>query len=693
MLFLKKFISQEPKLEQFFALNLSEEKVQAAVWTVRDGKTEIVKLGQSETWDGKNQEELLKAADQTLTAASAGIKPEPSGVIFGLPDGWVEKDAVSSEKKPLMKYLCDELELKPIGFVVTDTAIIAYLKIDEGTPISAILIQLSSSEINLILVKQGKIVGSQLVGRSGDLGADAEEGLSRFDKIDTLPARIVLYNGGGDFEEDKQQLLSFDWEEKLPFIHFPKVESLDSAITIRAVALAGGSEAAQSLGMEIKTPAAKTEATAAALGFVSGKDAAEEEITPAVPEEKPEPKPKLKFNWQPFAASLKKIKIPLPNFGARWPVLLGGGLVALLIILGLAYWYVPKARVVFYLEAQVINQELEITLDPDATSVVAGGSVLPVQLVTKAVSGSQSAPATGTKIIGDPAQGGVTIYNKTADSKTFAAGTVLLGGDNLAFSLDEETTVASRSATEDSEGVITITPGKADAKITAGNIGPDSNLAAETRLSFKQFSEDDYYAKTSGLAGGTAREVKAVSQEDLDNLAAALTADLIDQAKAELGQSLGADQKVIETKDKLSLVDKNFSTAEGEAADELSLTGRLDYEGIVYRQTELDLLLKEAVKTKIPENFLISEFSGVEPGEVKEMILPISYEAKLLPRLDLAEIKKNLRGRYPEKVEEYLNSLPQFVSADIVISPKLPKVLKTLPRLTKNINLEIKPAP
>ena len=85
----------------------------------------------------------------------------------------------------------------------------------------------------------------------------------------------------------------------------------------------------------------------------------------------------------------------------------------------------------------------------------------------------------------------MTIFNKTGSSKTFAAGTVLLGGDNLAFNLDEETTVASRSATEDGEGVITITPGKADAKITASNIGSDSNLAAETRLSFKQFSEDD----------------------------------------------------------------------------------------------------------------------------------------------------------------------------------------------------------
>ena len=168
---------------------------------------------------------------------------------------------------------------------------------------------------------------------------------------------------------------------------------------------------------------------------------------------------------------------------------------------------------------------------------------------------------------------------------------------------------------------------------------------------------------------------------------------LINQAKIELGQSLGGDQKVIETKDKLKLVDKNFSAAEGEPADELSLTGKLEYEGIIYRQAELDLLLKEAIKTKIPDNFLISEFSGLELGAVENMSLTVSYEAKLLPRLDLSEIKRNLRGRYPERVEEYLTSLPQFVSADIAIYPNLPLVLKTLPRLSKNINLEIKPAP
>lgn len=691
MQFLKRFITKKIPVEHFFALNISDETVRAAVWMVKEGQTQAVNLGKSAKWDGQNQESLLKAADQSLSQASEGVRPEPNGVIFGLPETWVEKEAINSDKKTLIKYLCEELMLKPLGFVVTDTAIIAYLKIEESTPISAILVQLNSSEINLTLVKLGKIIGSQLVGRSEDLSADVEEGLSRFEKIEALPARIILYNGGGDFEEDKQQLLSYDWEDKLPFIHFPKVESLSSEITVRAVALAGGSEVAKSLGLEIAPPKEKkTEATADSLGFVAGEDVAKTE-----PE--PEPvatKPKLKLDFSPALEGLRKLKTivgKLPR--SRLPLIFGGGFVTLLIGLFLLYWYVPKASVVFYLEPQVVNQTLELTLDPKAASVAADSTTLPVQLVEKTVSGSKTVSTTGTKIIGDPAKGAVTLYNKTASTKTFISGTVLLEPGQLAFTLDEETTVASRSSSVDENENTIISPGKADVKITASNIGPESNLASDSRLSFKQFSEDDYYAKTSGLSGGTAREVKAVSKTDVIDLEASLIGNLTDQAKNELKNLLGQDQVVIERQEKLTLADKNFSAAEDEAADELTLAGQLDYQGVVYRQAELDLLLKEAIKTKIPENFVISEFSGLELGEVLEMVLPIRYEAKLLPRLDFNEIKKNLRGHYPDKVEEYLVSLPQFVSADIQIRPNLPKALKTLPRVTKNINLEIKPAP
>lgn len=695
MQFLKKLTSQEVKIERFFALNLSDEKIQAAVWQVEDGKTAVVKLGSSQTWDGKTNESLLKAVDESISQASIGMKPEPEKIIFGLPDSWVEQDKVNQDKKVFLKILSEKLGLKPLGFVATDSALISYLKHEEGAPLSTVLIQVSSAEINVTLVKLGKVLGSQLVGRSGDLGADTEEALSRFPKLDALPARIILYNGGGNIEEDKQQLLSYDWEDKLPFIHFPKVESLPADFSIKAVALAGGSEVAQSLGILVDKPEPKieqekAEADAAAFGFVSGEDVAETKKVPVIPEPKPEKPTK---NWQPkirpnFNYFLNQFKGKLPF--ARAPLAIGAG-VGLVIIGSLLYWNLPKAKITIYLTPQKIHQELELSLDTAINQ--AEGLSLPITEINKTLSGNKQTATTGVQTIGDPARGQVTVFNKTSAAKTFSKGTIMLGGGNLAFSLDSETTVASRSAEEDGDGVITITPGKAEAEITAVNIGSDSNLPPDSRLSFKQYSEDDYYAKTAGLAGGSSNEVKAVDSEDIESLEAELLRELILQAETEIKSSLSQDQVLIDNYDQLELNRKEFSAEEDEAADELSLKAELEYRGIIYRQAQFDQILKEAIKTKVPENFIISGFTDLQLGAVEQMQLPISYEATLLPRLDLAEIKKNLSGKYPDKVENYLDSLPQFVSADIQIAPNLPKFLKTFPRITKNINIEIKPAP
>jgi len=682
---------EENHQEYFFAVEVTEELIKTAVWTVTDGQTQVVKVGQPQAWDGQTQNKLVSAIDQSISAISANISPEPSGVIFGLPEAWMDSDNIIPEKKTYLKAVCQELELKPLGFVITNTAVIQYLKIDEGTPPNAIFLQLNSTEINLSLVKLGKLVGTQLVGRSEDLGQDVEEGLSRFDKVDTLPSRMILYDGQTDFEEDKQQLTSYDWEEKLPFIHVPKVEALPSDASIKAICLAGGSEVAKSLGFEIKPPA--VESTAADLGF-SAQDIALTET----PEPKPLPEPNPPTGGPNLIQLIKVVKEKLLRlkFPSAPKAIIGiaAGFIGLLILVISAYWYLPKAQITLYFEPKTIETNLTLTIDPKASTLDPVKAILPGESVDISTEGSQSIPTTGTALIGDPAKGNITIYNKTAQTKTFPQNTVLIGSNNLTFSIDEDTTIASRSSEENSEGVITITPGKADASITAQNIGPESNLSAGSRLSFKQFSEDDYYAKTSGLSGGTSQEVKAVSQVDQDKLLAAITTELINKAQTELQSRQGGDKTLVSIQDQEKFISKKFNHAVNEKADTLVLEAKLEYTALSYNQKDLQLLLNEAVKEKIPENFQVSDSSEtkLEPAKLnkdKTATIQVAFKAKLLPKLDLEAIKKEIKGHYPAAIQDYLTSLPSFLSADIIIKPNLPSGLKTLPRVAKNILLEV----
>lgn len=726
---LAKFKAKETTPENFFALEINEDLVKSAVWAVIDGHTKLIKLGPSKTWNGQDQAQLLTAVDKSISQASENLKPEPQGVIFGLPESWLDNENINPEKKGLLKFICQELTLKPLGFVATNTAVIQALKIDEGSPPSAIFIELRASDLTLSLVKLGKVVGSEIVGRSDDLGKDVEEGLSRFKNVDTLPARMLLYDGDSDFEEDKQQLISYDWEEKLPFIHFPKVESLPGETSIKAIALSGGSEVAKSLGFEIKTqpkrepvPSAaegveRAEPDAASLGFVSDEDIAAEPQSepesspesPTFPEPSestvpPEPNRRVKINLDKPIQLIKSIASKISDrlkIFKKTPLFLTAiiaGFVLIFIALFSAYWFLPKARVAIYLEPKTVSEDVNLIIDSKLSEMDLAAAIIPGEVVNISVEGEKSIPTTGTNTIGDPAKGDISIYNKTADTKVFPADTALIGPDNLVFILDEETTVASRSATEDSDGVITITPGKADGKVTAKSIGPEGNLSSGSKLTFKQFSEDDYYAKTSGLSGGTAREVKAVAADDQTELLAALTEELQQQAAGQLSTQLGSDKALVELESNEQNITKNFNHKAGEEADNLKLTAKLAYNALSYNKADLNRLLAEAIKSKIPENYTLG--SGLDPkiapaelDSAGKAELTVALQAALVPKIDFDVIKKNLKGRYPALVNAYLATLPSFVRAEITITPNLPEKLKTLPHSAKNIFIEIKTSP
>jgi len=694
--FLKKD-DKAPAREYFFALEIDHLLVKAAVWSVVNDKPQVLAVSSTQSWDDKSEDSLITAADSALTDATHHL--DPSGkttivkVIFGLPPDWVGDEKIHTGYLHLLKSLSEKLELKAIGYVITPEAAIKYLQATEGVPPTAILIGFWPSVIEVTLVRLGKIASTQLVKKSSRLTDDVVEGLSRFSQTDMLPSRMLLYDSGLDLEEIKQLLLDHPWQspqKHLPFLHFPKVEILPADFSIRSIALSGGSEVAQSIGL-ISEPAAPpiSTDTASDLGFVTDTDIRQTPVTPE-PEPAPTPPPPPPAPTKPKFVMPKIVlpKITIPKFTFSLPkssalLIIVVGFIAVLGLALAAYWLLPKATVILFVTPKKLQQQFDI---------VAGGDSLPAEKLEVSVSDVKTVDATGSKVVGDKASGSVTITNNVGTPRALSAGTVITSPSGLKFVLDESVNIASASG-----DVYNPQPGKATAKITASQIGADSNLSAGTVFRVGTYSSLETAAKNdAAFSGGTSRQAKAVSKDDITKLKTSLSETLKSKAREELMEQLSDDQTIITESITLQVVSEEFNHKEGDEADSLTFKLSIKAQGLAVSKSELDKIVADQIGPEIPSGFSLdtSEFSqnfSVKKTDKTTVTFQANVTAVLLPDINTAEVAKNISGKYPDRAKDYLASLPSVGQIDILITPKFPTFLATLPRLPKNITISVQP--
>ncbi len=678
----------EPQSRKYlFALEISPQTVKSAVWSVINDMTQVLAVGTAVNWDDQDVESLTSACDQTLSDSTAHL--DPSGklvineVIFGLPPDWVEEDKIHSHKLSLLKDMASKLELKPVGFVVTVEAIVKYLHHTENLPPTAILLGFWPQTLEVTLVSMGKSDHTELVKRSSQLADDVVEGLSRFQNVDVMPSRMLLYDSGMDLEKTKQVLLQHPWQsptKKLPFLHFPKVEILPSDFTVRAIALAGGTEVAKAIGL-LTSDVVSSEADQ--LGFVTDADIRSVSPPTAEPTVQPAPVVTLPKFQMPNWPKLPKLRISLAVVITIVTVLLAG--------MGGAYWYLPKAMVVVYVKPQNFQTQFDLVADTGLDRIDLDKKAIPAQSLSVEISSQMSTPATGTKLVGDKATGSVTISNTLDSPKQLAGGTILTSPSGLKFILDESVTAASASGSAGN-----LTPGKVTAKASAASIGGDYNLAGGTvfRVGSLAITQIDAKAETA-FSGGTSRQAKAVSKENVDKLKSDLVAKLKDQAKQKLLEQITDDQTVIGESIAMETISEDFDHKVGEEADSITLKLTIKTTGIVVAKADLQTLVDAQIKPQVPSGFTsISEQNqtfSVKMATSDKATFSVSISALLLPAIDQEEVLKNIRGKTPIRAKQYLESLPAATQIDLVITPSLPAAITTLPRVAKNISLSIRP--
>lgn len=687
----------------YITLLISDSNVQAALWRSDAKGVEII--SKSAVHEYVDNKQAVVKADQALQ--DLGKQSEQvNDVVFGLLPTWADEKGVVAAKKPLLKKITEGLGLNAVGFVMTSEAISKHLII-ENPRLSMLLVEFSQHELYLSFVDQGKLVSTKYVGRSGEIIADMTEALARLNAHQEedikLPAKMMIVSldlDSADLKEQQQLLLNHDWVNSHPFTHPPTVELLDKKIILEAVIKQGGSFAVSKstpqpkvtrkppqkdevLAVEVEPQ--KTQATS--YGIPVKLDNIEQKI-------KSELKSPDEVNLPPSVKSKKKSEMKLNHwFKEHRLFAIGGfvaGLLALVVITGAWLTMGVKAVVELSVTTELISKETIITLSSKPGSTDIDELILAAHTVEEKVSAKKTKETTGAKVVGDKATGKITLYNKTDGEKIFDQGTEITKGA-LVFTLDEEVKVASASDQGGSKEY-----GKADASVTATDIGADYNLAKEAELQVASFDFGTYSAvAVEAFSGGSSREVRVVSANDQAQLIEELRQKLLAEAEDEIRERLDEGEYIAAA----SILKVDQQELDAEVGDEIgavTLDLSITVQALVYKTEDLKPLAQKVLEADIPDGYTLAnsepqimsapDQESSKSGEVR-LLVNITSEAK--PDLNFDDLKAAILGKRIAEAKQTLTAQDSIKSVEINLIPSL--AAKLYPRIPKDpAKIEIK---
>lgn len=691
MSLIEKILQKKEAHEYFIALGVEEHRIIAAVAEVWDNHVTIIGHGESEFREGENE---IEASDIAISTAEKNL-PENifvRKVIFGLPTIFLDGDKVKPEYMQRLQKITRELDLQPEGFVEYPQALSNYIEKKEEASPTLLLLGIGRNHLILSLLRVGKVEKNIVTDRTESLNSDFEKIIASFES-EILPSRLIIYDEvkGTQMEAIKEELLQFAWHKFSSFLHTPKIEILeDFAIHTALVEAAAGSLIKQFHSIEVKnesfiqqTPSGqeiKREAVEEneTFGFKKGTHQTEKLEGPdELPTKIIDDSVKISADRDldnlslpaklPFTVKVPSIPFSLPSFSFNFlPTLFFIILIFFLVSLGFVFFYLyPKYSVNLIVYPLYANQQLNISLTTKPDKASPEKKILLVSTVSEEVEGNKSTTASGTSKIGDPAKGEVIIYNKTTSGKIFPKGTILTNG-SLKFSLDTETNIASSSDT--GEG---LTFGKSNAKVTAVEIGPESNLTSGSIFSFKDFPQSSYYAKnTASFTGGTSRDVTSVSKDDQNKLLTSLVQELEISAKQKIIQKQSLDEKILDDSIDSEIISQKFSKDVGTEAKELNLSLRLRVNAYTYKEGDLNNFVKSDLFSappgyKIDNHKVQTKISHVKKDKNGDLTGIATLTASFIPDIDTLSLLTKINGKTYKEASSIVSSVENIGGLEI----------------------------
>lgn len=395
-----------------------------------------------------------------------------------------------------------------------------------------------------------------------------------------------------------------------------------------------------------------------------------------------------------YAASKKvtsaRNKVKIPNFDTFRKRLffgIGGGI----LLIGLLIWmfvFAPAATVIVTAS----------TSDAPVSSTVKLGGVAATDFKTGVIKSSAvqekkdatlEFDATGTGRVGEKATGTMTVTRTSVSSTPLPvpAGTTFTAGA-FTFTSTQATTLDGTSV-----GPGGVVQDSATITVTANDVGADYNLSSRAY----QSSVGGIGSQGSNMTGGSSRDVKIVSAEDVERAKGQLIGQSADAEKAVLTKKFVNGEKVIDssfTVDRAEAVSAPALNAEAPTG-KAKLTISTTYTLQAIAKADIETYLNESLKDQINDTNAQKVYStGIDESglsnfrkEGEAMTVAITATGQIGPKIDEAAIKEQVKGKIYGEVQSALQTIDGVKDVDVKFS--YPWV-RTVPGNTNKIKIEFK---
>jgi hypothetical protein len=399
------------------------------------------------------------------------------------------------------------------------------------------------------------------------------------------------------------------------------------------------------------------------------------------------------------ASSAKKAKktkngkpAKIPNFEKfrKKIFIVGGALVAAIVLLFMAVVVWPTATIVIETNTESIDTTFAFTASPAATNVDESAGVVPAKLVTEKVNETATAPATGQKDFGTKATGTMTFTNcdKNDQTITVPAGTGV-SSNGLTFITQSAATIPPSNFTG---GGACKNDSSRTVNVAAQNNGDQYNLGART---YTNSVSGSLSSNGSQMSGGSSKIAKVVTQQDVDTAKAKISAK-DDVSKKNLQQQLEKDGYfVIDESFKKSNEATTPTPGVDQEGSEVKVTYSADYTMLGVKRDDLKKMVSNSLKDDIDTDRQQVQDDGLEQATytVKSVaangdtVIEVATKAEVGPDIDTEALKNDIMGKKSGETENIVKALPGVKAVEVNYSPFW---VSRTPKKASKITIEFK---